>query len=138
MGHEEAKLRKIPDINNVTEDENGLYSLINVGSYRAAANLTARLLTNIGQGFGTANAEDVVQHTPYSLKLWFARFALLIRIGEYELLQKEAKAFHELRRIDMFYQVRIIHIQSLYIISHSTFLYYYIEYNSYIFIYSFS
>lgn len=105
LGQDEAKLRKIPDINNVTEDESGLRSLINAGSYRAAANLTARLLTSLGQGYGTANTTQIVQHTPYSLKLWFARFALLIKIGEYELLQEEAEAFHELRRIDMFYQV---------------------------------
>lgn len=117
LGSEELSHRKIADISDVKEDESGLYSLINVGSYRAAANLTARILTRLGQGYGAVYSEKPAVHTKRSLHIWFIRFAVLIKLGEYELLQKEAEPFHQLRRHDVFYQVCMMCVRFLFLIS---------------------
>lgn len=91
-------------IDDVTEDVNGIKQLIAANCIRAAANLTFRCLTTYGQGFGRAN--QPTRHSPHSLQLWFTRFALLIKLGEYDLCKLEAEAFGVLERPDMFYEVK--------------------------------
>lgn len=103
LGETEGNERKSLGITDVTEDVNGIKQLIAAGSLRAAVNLTYRCLTTYGQGFGRAG--QLTRHTPHSLQLWFTRFALLIKLGEYDLCKREAEAFSLLERPDMFYDV---------------------------------
>ncbi|XP_075161705.1 trafficking protein particle complex subunit 12-like isoform X2 [Haematobia irritans] len=102
LGDAEVTYRKIPGVDNVTQDERGLRSLIASGCYRSAINLTGRLLTIYGQGYGRVG--QPAKHSPHSLQLWFTRLALLIKLGEYELLQKEAEPFDRLNRPDVFFE----------------------------------
>ncbi|XP_005180700.1 trafficking protein particle complex subunit 12 isoform X1 [Musca domestica] len=102
LGDAELGHRKIPGVDNVTQDERGLRSLIASGCYRSAINLTGRLLTIYGQGYGRAG--QPAKHSPHSLQLWFTRLALLAKLGEYELLQKEAEPFDKLNKPDVFYE----------------------------------
>lgn len=110
LGEAELNLRKIPGVDNVTQDERGLRSLIASGCYRSAVNLTGRLLTIYGQGYGRSG--QPAKHSPHSLQLWFTRLALLAKLGEYELLQKEAEPFDKLNRPDVFYEVRMSYLKS--------------------------
>lgn len=103
LGETEANERQSMTINDVTEDINGIKQLIAANCIRAAANLTFRCLTTYGQGFGRAN--QPTRHTPHSLQLWFTRFSLLIKLGEYDLCKQEADKFEVLERPDMFYEV---------------------------------
>lgn len=82
---------------------NGVKQLIAAGSFRAAVNLTFRCITTYGQGFGRAG--QPTRHSPHSLQLWFTRFSLLIKLGEYDLCKREAEAFGLLERPDMYYDV---------------------------------
>ncbi|EDV97627.1 trafficking protein particle complex subunit 12 [Drosophila grimshawi] len=101
---EEAELqqRKILGVEDVTQDERGIRTLINAGCFRAAVNLTGRLLTIYGQGYGRGG--QPAKHSPHSLQLWFTRLALLAKLGEYELLQAEAEPFGQLNGPDVFYE----------------------------------
>lgn len=103
MGDAESSQRKILNVDNVTQDERGLRSLIVAGCYRAAVNLTGRLLTIYGQGYGRAG--QPAKHSPHSLQLWFTRLALLAKLGEFELLQQEAEPFDQLNKPDVYYEV---------------------------------
>lgn len=103
LGETEANERQSLTINDVTEDTLGIQKLIAAGSIRAAANLTYRCITTYGQGFGRAG--QPARHTSHSLQLWFTRFTLLIKLGEYDLCKREAEAFEVLERPDMFYEV---------------------------------
>lgn len=103
LGETEANERKSLGISDVTEDVNGIKKLIEAGSLRAAANLTFRCLTTYGQGFGRAS--QPTRHTTHSLQLWFTRFSLLIKLGEYDLCKRESEAFGLLDRPDMFFEV---------------------------------
>lgn len=103
LGETEANERKSLSISDVTDDVNGIKNLIAAGSLRAATNLTFRCLTTYGQGFGRAG--QPTRHTPHSLQLWFTRFALLIKLGEYDLCKREAEAFGLLDRPDIFFDV---------------------------------
>ncbi|KAI8115946.1 hypothetical protein FF38_07283 [Lucilia cuprina] len=102
LGEGELAQRKILGVDNVTQDERGLRSLIVASCYRAAVNLTGRLLTIYGQGFGRAG--QPAKHSPHSLQLWFTRLALLAKLGEFELLQQEAEPFEQLNKPDVYYE----------------------------------
>ena len=103
LGESEVTQRKILGVDNVTQDERGLRSLIAAGCYRSAVNLTGRLLTIYGQGYGRAG--QPAKHSPHSLQLWFTRLALLAKLGEFELLQQEAEPFEQLNKPDVYYEV---------------------------------
>lgn len=102
LGQAELQQRKILGVEDVTQDERGIRTLINAGCFRAAVNLTGRLLTIYGQGYGRAG--QPAKHSPHSLQLWFTRLALLAKLGEYELLQAEAEPFAQLNGPDVFYE----------------------------------
>lgn len=86
----------------MTQDERGLRLLIEAGCFRSAVNLTGRCLTIYGQGYGRAG--QPTKHSPHSLQLWFTRFALLLKLGYYDLLQNESEAFGLLNRPDVYFQ----------------------------------
>jgi len=98
----ELQQRKILGVENVTQDERGIRTLINAGCFRAAVNLTGRLLTIYGQGYGRAG--QPAKHSPHSLQLWFTRLALLAKLDEYDLLQAEAEPFGQLNGPDVFFE----------------------------------
>lgn len=89
----------LPD--DVTQDERGLRKLIEEGCFRAAVNLSSRLLAIYGQGVGRLG--QPAKHTPHSLQLWFTRFSLLVKLGLFELVNSEAEAFQQLTRPDVYY-----------------------------------
>ncbi|KAL9702344.1 hypothetical protein quinque_005862 [Culex quinquefasciatus] len=98
----EAQHRKILSPDDVTQDERGLRELIEHGCFRSAVNLTARLLTIKQQGFGRAGY--TVKHSPNSLQLWFTRLALLVKLGQFEIVKMEAEPFGSLNKPDVFYE----------------------------------
>lgn len=102
LGTAEAQRRRILCADDVTQDERGLRQLIEHGAYRHAVNLTGRLLTIYGQGYGRAG--QPAKHSPHSLQLWFTRFALLIKLGMSELCQSEAEPFGQLNRPDVYFE----------------------------------
>ncbi|XP_055707050.1 trafficking protein particle complex subunit 12 isoform X2 [Phlebotomus papatasi] len=102
FGADEAKKMPLLTCNDVTQDERGLRKLIDEGCFRAAVNLTSRLLTIYGQGYGRLG--QPAKHTPHSLQLWFTRFALLAKLGLHDLCQMESDAFGELSRPDIFFE----------------------------------
>ncbi|XP_039488060.1 trafficking protein particle complex subunit 12 [Drosophila santomea] len=101
LGEAELSYRKILRVDDVTQDERGLRTLIHAGCYRTAVNLTGRLLTIYGQGYGRSG--QPAKHSPHSLQLWFTRLALLAKLGEFELLNAEAEPFGQLTSPDVFY-----------------------------------
>ncbi|KAH8294112.1 hypothetical protein KR054_008407 [Drosophila jambulina] len=101
LGEAELAHRKILRVDDVTQDERGLRTLIHAGCYRTAVNLTGRLLTIYGQGYGRSG--QPAKHSPHSLQLWFSRLALLAKLGEFELLSAEAEPFGQLTSPDVFY-----------------------------------
>lgn len=103
LGETEASQRKILTVDGVTQDERGLRQLIEANCFRSAVNLTSRLLTIYGQGYGRSG--QPTKHSPHSLQLWFTRFALLLKLGQFDLCQNEAEAFEQLNRPDIYYEV---------------------------------
>lgn len=82
------------------------------GCFRSAVNLTGRLLTIYGQGQGRVG--QPAKHTFHSLQLWFTRFALLVKLGQYDLCQFESESFGSLNRPDVYYEVSAtLHLNSV-------------------------
>lgn len=59
---------------------------------------------NIASGQGRAN--QPAKHTTHSLQLWFTRFALLVKLGQYDLCQFESEPFGSLNRADVYFEVK--------------------------------
>lgn len=102
LGEAEAAERRIITANDVTQDERGLRELVQAGAYRAAINLTSRLLEIYGQGRGRAGHPS--KHSSHSLQLWFTRIALLVKTKLFSIALAEAETFGELDKPDIFYQ----------------------------------
>lgn len=98
----DSKRSSILSEDDVTQDDRGLRHLILSRCFRAALNLTSRLLAVYGQGYNKVG--QVSKNTPHSLGLWFTRLALLLRLGQYEICLREAEAFGKLDRPDVFYE----------------------------------
>lgn len=103
LGEAEAAQRRALSASDVTQDERGLRELVEAGAYRAAINLTSRLLTIYGQGRGRLGHPS--KHSPHSLQLWFTRIALLIKTKAFNVACAEAEPFGHLDKPDIFYQV---------------------------------
>ncbi|XP_058798689.1 trafficking protein particle complex subunit 12 isoform X2 [Phymastichus coffea] len=101
LGEEENINRNVSYLSNVTQDERGLRSLIKDGYYRAAVNLTGRLLAIYGQGYGKINHPS--KHTPHSIQLWFTRLSLLTKLKQIEMLETESAPFGNLDKPDMYF-----------------------------------
>lgn len=112
LGETEASQRKILTADDVTQDERGIRQLIESGCFRSAVNLTSRCLTIYGQGVGRAG--QPTKHSSHSLQLWFTRFALLLKIGEFSLCQREAEAFGLLDRPDIYFDVSSLRMFKLF------------------------
>ena len=66
-GESEAAKRQVLTADTVSQDQRGLRQLIRAGCYRAAVNLTSRLLQTFKQGFGQVGT--LTRHTPTSLQV---------------------------------------------------------------------
>ena len=69
-GEVEAGKRNVLTADMVSQDLNGLFQLIQSCCYRAAINLTTRILSAFGQGPGQGGVNS--RNTPYSLKVGFS------------------------------------------------------------------
>ncbi|KAG1682464.1 Trafficking protein particle complex subunit 12 [Nymphon striatum] len=69
---------------SVQPNENGLRQLMEKGCYRAAINLTTKLISNFGQ---------VHKLTPELLQLWFCRIGLLVKIKMFKEAFDESLPF---------------------------------------------
>uniref|UniRef100_A0A0N5A9F1 TPR_REGION domain-containing protein n=1 Tax=Syphacia muris TaxID=451379 RepID=A0A0N5A9F1_9BILA len=95
---------------SVPPNQDGLRELIVVkfsgfqmlGNLRAAVNLTTKLLTDLGQGYGMAGQPSM--NTFQTFELWACRFQLLMALKLYNLLSDELLAFEELDAPDLYIQ----------------------------------
>lgn len=87
---------------SVPQDADGLRKLIGVGCYRAAVNLTTRLLTLQGQGLKKAGHPS--RHSPLSLQTWLARLSLLLKLQLFNMAEAECEPFGDLDRPDLYYE----------------------------------
>lgn len=102
MSPTEARRRSVLTADSVTQDDRGIRQLIQAGCYRSAVNLTGRLLANYGQGYGRVG--QVSKHTANSVQLWFTRLALLVRLRQFAVAEREAQAWGDLDTADLFFQ----------------------------------
>ncbi|KAF8782129.1 trafficking protein particle complex subunit 12-like isoform X2 [Argiope bruennichi] len=72
------------------------------GCYNAAINLTKKLLKACGQGLGDEGKP--CKHTPLSLRLWYVRLALLVKLQHYSYAEIEGAAFGDLDKPDLYYE----------------------------------
>ncbi|XP_011645208.1 trafficking protein particle complex subunit 12 [Pogonomyrmex barbatus] len=101
LGEDENIHRNVLTASDVTQDERGLRNLIQAGCYRAAVNLSGRLLAIYAQGYGKINQPS--KHTPHSLQLWYTRLALLTKLRQIDVLENESKPFGNLDKPDMYF-----------------------------------
>ncbi|KYQ56619.1 Tetratricopeptide repeat protein 15 [Trachymyrmex zeteki] len=101
LGEDENIHRNVLTASDVTQDERGLRNLIQAGCYRAAINLSGRLLAIYAQGYGKINQPS--KHTPHSLQLWYTRLSLLSKLRQMDVLENESKPFGNLDKPDMYF-----------------------------------
>lgn len=101
LGEDENIQRHVLTASDVTQDERGLRTLIQAGCYKAAINLSGRLLAVYAQGFGKINQPS--KHSPHSLQLWYTRLALLTKLKQIDILENESKSFGNLDKPDMYF-----------------------------------
>ncbi|XP_068972221.1 trafficking protein particle complex subunit 12 [Bombus flavifrons] len=101
LGEDENIQRHVLTASDVTQDERGLRTLIQAGCYKAAINLSGRLLAVYAQGYGKINQPS--KHSPHSLQLWYTRLALLTKLRQIDILENESKPFGNLDKPDMYF-----------------------------------
>ncbi|XP_077587766.1 trafficking protein particle complex subunit 12 [Stigmatopora nigra] len=102
LGEQAALKRQVLTASSVEQSFLGLKQLISSKNWRAAVDLTGRLLTAHGQGYGKAG--QLSSHTTNSLQLWFVRLALLTKLNFFQNAELEFEAFGDLDQPDLFYE----------------------------------
>ncbi|XP_077477450.1 trafficking protein particle complex subunit 12 [Stigmatopora argus] len=102
LGEQAAMKRQVLTASSVEQSFLGLKQLISSKNWRAAVDLTGRLLTAHGQGYGKAG--QLSSHTTNSLQLWFVRLALLTKLNFFQNAELEFEAFGDLDQPDLFYE----------------------------------
>ncbi|XP_061698788.1 trafficking protein particle complex subunit 12 [Syngnathoides biaculeatus] len=102
LGEQAAMKRQVLTANSVEQSFLGLKQLISSKNWRAAVDLTGRLLTAHGQGYGKAG--QPTSHTTHSLQLWFVRLALLTKLNLFQNAELEFEPFGDLDQPDLFYE----------------------------------
>ncbi|XP_041827450.1 trafficking protein particle complex subunit 12 [Melanotaenia boesemani] len=102
LGEQAATKRQVLTANSVDQSFVGLKQLISSKNWRAAVDLTGRLLTAHGQGYGKAGQPSA--HTADSLQLWFVRLALLTKLNLFQNAELEFEPFGNLDHPDLYYE----------------------------------
>ncbi|XP_069573556.1 trafficking protein particle complex subunit 12 isoform X3 [Brachyistius frenatus] len=102
LGEQGAMKRQVLTANSVEQSFVGLKQLISSKNWRAAVDLTGRLLTVHGQGYGKAGQPS--SHTNESLQLWFVRLALLTKLSLFQNAELEIEPFGNLDQPDLYYE----------------------------------
>ncbi|KAM4772849.1 trafficking protein particle complex subunit 12 [Rhinophrynus dorsalis] len=102
LGEQAAMKRQVLTANSVEQTFVGLKQLINSKNWRAAVDLSGRLLTAHGQGYGKSG--QPTSHTTDSLQLWFVRLSLLMKLGLFQNAEMEFEAFKNLDQPDLYYE----------------------------------
>lgn len=102
LGEPAAMKRQVLTANSVEQSFTGLKRLISSKNWRAAVDLTGRLLTAHGQGYGKAG--QPTSHTTDSLQLWFVRLALLTKLNLFQNAELECEPFGNLDQADLYYE----------------------------------
>ncbi|KAF3701534.1 Trafficking protein particle complex subunit 12 Tetratricopeptide repeat protein 15 [Channa argus] len=102
LGEQEAAKRQVLTANSVEQSFTGLKQLVSSKNWRAAVDLTGRLLTAHGQGYGKAG--QPTSHTADSLQLWFVRLALLTKLNLFQNAELEFEPFGNLDHPDLYYE----------------------------------
>uniref|UniRef100_A0A671S261 Trafficking protein particle complex subunit 12 n=1 Tax=Sinocyclocheilus anshuiensis TaxID=1608454 RepID=A0A671S261_9TELE len=71
-------------------------------NWRAAVDLTGRLLTAHGQGYGKSG--QPTNHTTDSLQLWFVRLSLLVKLNLFQNAELEFEPFGNLDHPNLYYE----------------------------------
>ncbi|KAM6917091.1 trafficking protein particle complex subunit 12 isoform 2-T2 [Lycodopsis pacificus] len=102
LGEPAAMKRQVLTANSVEQSFTGLKRLISSKNWRAAVDLTGRLLTAHGQGYGKAG--QPTSHTTDSLQLWFVRLGLLTKLNLFQNAELEFEPFGNLDQPDLYYE----------------------------------
>ncbi|XP_064190172.1 trafficking protein particle complex subunit 12 isoform X1 [Anguilla rostrata] len=102
LGEQAAMKRQVLTASSVEQSFVGLKQLISTKNWRAAVDLTGRLLTAHGQGYGKSGLPT--SHTTDSLQLWFVRLALLTKLSLFQNAELEFEPFGNLDQPDLYYE----------------------------------
>lgn len=102
MGDDEADHRQTMSADSVSQDVDGLCKLVKNECFRAAVELTGRLLMTAQQG--PENIGQMTQHSSHTLQLWFCRVALLFKLRLYTVAHSELQSFKNLDTPDVYYE----------------------------------
>nr|XP_020464430.1 trafficking protein particle complex subunit 12 isoform X2 [Monopterus albus]XP_020464432.1 trafficking protein particle complex subunit 12 isoform X2 [Monopterus albus] len=102
LGEQAAMKRQVLTASSVEQSFTGLKQLISKKNWRAAVDLTGRLLTVHGQGYGKAGQQT--SHTTDSLQLWFVRLALFTKLSLFQNAEMEFEPFGNLDQPDLYYE----------------------------------
>ncbi|XP_027027817.1 trafficking protein particle complex subunit 12 [Tachysurus fulvidraco] len=102
LGDQAATKRQVLTANSVEQNFLGLKQLIGTKNWRAAVDLTGRLLTAHGQGYGKSGQPST--HTTDTLQLWFVRLALLVKLSLFQNAEMEFEPFGYLDQPDLYYE----------------------------------
>ncbi|XP_044147186.1 LOW QUALITY PROTEIN: trafficking protein particle complex subunit 12 [Bufo gargarizans] len=102
LGEQAAMKRQVFTSNSVEQTFLGLKQLLNSKNWRAAVDLSGRLLNAHGQGYGKSG--QPTNHTTDSLQLWFLRLSLLVKLGLFQNAEMEFEPFKNLDQPDLYYE----------------------------------